>query len=194
MSEADREKWNKRYREGSYRARTHPSELLEEWLSKLPRGRALDVAAGAGRNSLYLAEAGFDVDAIDISGEALARLRRNAEERGLTINTIELDLESSSLPQQRYALIVMVRYTNGGLIPRLLALLEDGGHFLCEEHLETDADVIGPTDPAFRVSPNELSELASGLEILHYSEGLVKDPDGRTAALARLVARKSEST
>ncbi len=190
MSDADREKWNTRYREGSYRARTHPSEFLEQWLPKLPHGRALDVAAGAGRNSLYLAEAGFDVDAIDISGEALARLRRDAEGRGLAINAIELDLESDPLPQQRYALIVMVRYTNGGLIPRLLALLDDGGHFLCEEHLETDADVVGPTDPAFRVSPNELAELASSLEILHYSEGLVEDPDGRTAALARLVARK----
>lgn len=194
MSEADREKWNKRYREGSYRARTHPSELVEEWLPRLPRGRALDVAAGAGRNSLYLAEAGFEVDAIDISGEALDRLRCDADDRELTINAVELDLESGSLPQQRYALIVMVRYTNRGLIPRLLALLDDGGHFICEEHLETDADVIGPSDPAFRVSPNELSKLASGLEILHYSEGLVEDPDGRTAALARLVARKPEST
>ena len=193
MSDADREKWNKRYREGSYRARTHPSELLAEWISRLPRGRALDVAAGAGRNALYLAEAGFDVDAIDISGEALARLRRDAEKRKLAINTIELDLESDSLPQQRYALIVMVRYTNSGLIPRLLTLLEDGGHFLCEEHLETDADVIGPTDPAFRVRSNELPELASGLQILHYNEGLIEDPDGRTAALARLVARKPQT-
>jgi len=192
MSEADREKWNRRYREGSYKARTHPTELLAEWVPQLPRGRALDVAAGAGRNSLYLAEAGFDVDAVDISGEALERLRSDAAERGLAINTIELDLESGSLPQQEYSLIVMVRYTNGGLIPRLLERLEDGGHFLCEEHLETDADVIGPTDPAFRVRPDELSGLASGLEILHYSEGLVEDPDGRTAALARLVARRSE--
>ena len=195
MSDADREKWNTRYREGSYRARTHPSELIEQWLPQLPRGRALDVAAGAGRNSLFLAASGFDVDALDISGEALARLKGDAEKRGVEIDTIELDLESDSLPKRQYALIVMVRYTNGNLIPRLLTLLDDGGHFLCEEHLETDADVIGPTDPAFRVRPNELRELtvASGLEILHYSEGLVEDPDGRTAALARLVARKPQT-
>ncbi len=191
MSQKDREKWNTRYREGSYHARTHPSELLEKWLPDVPLGRALDVAAGAGRNSLYLAAAGFEVDAIDISAEALARLQRDAKDRGLSINTIERDLESDSLPKQSYALIVMVRYTNGDLIPRLLALLEDGGVFLCEEHLETDADVVGPTDPAFRVRPNELAELAAGLEILQYTEGLVEDPDGRIAALARLVARKS---
>ena len=87
----------------------------------------------------------------------------------------------------------MVRYVNLGLMERLGALLEDGGYFVCEEHLKTDADVVGPSDPAFRVSPNELPGHVPGLEVIHYSEGLVEDPDGRTAALARLVARKPES-
>ena len=74
------------------------------------------------------------------------------------------------------------------MIARLLPLLSDGGHFLCEEHLETDEDVIGPSDPAFRMAPNELRELANGLSVLSYSEGIVKDPDGRRAGLAQLVA------
>ena len=190
MSQADREKWDTRYREGSYGTRTYPSEFLVEWLPRLPRGRALDVACGAGRNTLYLAEAGYEVDAVDISNVALERLQETARTRGLKVTCIETDLQSDPLPVQHYDLIVMVRYTSAALISRLLPLLSDGGCFVCEEHLVTDADVIGPTDPAFRVAPDELLQLTSELNVLFYSEGIVEDPDGRRAALARLVAHR----
>jgi len=190
MSRTDREKWDTRYREGSYGTRTHPSELLVEWLPQLSKGRALDVACGAGRNALYLSGSGYDVDAIDISSVALERLRETARTRNLEITCMETDLESDPLPAEHYDLIVLVRYTSSALITRLLPLLADGGHFVCEEHLETDEEVIGPTDPAFRVAPNELQQLASELDILFYNEGIVEDPDGRRAALARLVARR----
>ncbi len=191
MTEADRDKWNARYRDGAYRARTYPSEFLVECLPELPRGRALDVAAGAGRNSLFLASEGYVVDAVDISSVALERLRNQANARGLPVHTHELDLDSAHLPPGSYAVIVMIRYTNAELIPRLLQRLDDGGYFICEEHLVTDADVVGPSDPAFRVRPGELRELVTGLDVRIYREALVTDPDGRTAALARLAARKA---
>ena len=188
MSEADREKWDTRFRQGSYQARTHPTELLAEWLPQLPRGRALDVACGAGRNALYLAEAGYEVEAIDISRVALERLRETARARGLDVTCIETDLESCELPNQSYDLIVMARYTQPSLIPPLIGLLREGGHFLCEEHLATDHDVIGPSEPAFRMAPNELLQLAAELRVLFYKEALIEDPDGRQAALAQLIA------
>ena len=50
MSRADRKKWNERYRAGAFAERTHPSALLEDWIDRLPLGRALDLACGAGRN------------------------------------------------------------------------------------------------------------------------------------------------
>jgi len=190
MSQADRDKWDKRYSEGSYGTRTHPTELLAEWLPQLPNGRALDVACGAGRNSLYLAAAGYEVDALDISSVALQQLRDSAHARGLAISCIETDLESDPLPPLRYDLIVLVRYTSAALITRLLPLLAEGGCFVCEEHLITDADVIGPSTAAFRVAPGELRQLIAELKVLSYSEGIVEDPDGRRAALARVVARR----
>jgi len=55
MSDADRERWNARYAAGEYAARTHPSPLLAAWIDRLPRGRALDVACGLGRNAIHLA-------------------------------------------------------------------------------------------------------------------------------------------
>lgn len=188
MSTADREKWNDRYRTGAYKARTHPTQLLADWLAKLPKGRALDVACGAGRNALYLAEHGYAVDAADISGVALERARASARERGLDVDWLEIDLESEPLPERRYDLIVMVRYTNPSLVPELIRRLGDGGYLLCEEHLETHREVVGPTNARFRVRPNELLGLARGVRVVYYREGLIDDPDGRTAALAQLVA------
>ena len=190
MSRAERDKWNERYRGGSYEERTHPAALVAEWAPRLPLGRALDVACGAGRNALYLAAAGFDVDAIDISSVALERARRSAAERHLSVRWLEGDLEDdAALPDERYALIVWIRYVNRNLMPALTARLERGGYLICEQHLATTADVVGPKSSAFRLQAGELDACASRLEMLFYREGEVVDPDGRPAALAQLVAR-----
>lgn len=187
MTDPNREKWDERYRSGAYVARTHPTQLLAEWLPRLPRGCALDVPCGAGRNALYLAEHGYAVDAIDISPVALERARESAAERNVEINWIELDLDSAALPEKRYDLIVMVRYVHPALFAGLTGLLSDGGYLLCEEHLRTNRNVVGPTNPDFRVGPNELLGLATGLRVIYYHEGLIKNPDGSLAALAQLI-------
>lgn len=196
MSHADRLKWDERYRAGSYAARPHPTQLLADRLADLPRGRALDVACGAGRNALFLAAAGYEVDAVDVSSVGLERGARTAAERGLAVNWIEADLEESpapeALPNSDYALIVLVRYVNMPLIPLLAERLGNGGCLLCEQHLQTTLDVAGPRNPAYRLEPNELLAAASNLRVLFYRENIVQDPDGRPAALAQLIACSGE--
>jgi tellurite methyltransferase len=194
VSEADQKKWDKRYKTGEYGSRTHPSTLLTEWAPSLTPGRALDVASGTGRNSLYLAKLGFKVDAMDISSAALDRLSDAANSDSADVTCIQADLESAHLPTDCYDLIVMVRYTNAELVSRLLPALTCGGYFLCEEHLVTEREVIGPTNPRFRVEANELLHLAKDLRILFYREGIVEDPDSRLAALAQIVACKATNT
>ncbi len=200
MSQADREKWNERYRSGSYVSRTYPSALLTEWLPKMElRGgdrRALDVASGRGRNSIYLAEEGWQVDAVDISEVALDHLTRKARAENLRINCVEADLEDDSqwelfFKDNQYDLAVIVRYVNLPLMHRLNGALKDGGYLIVEEHLVTDADVVGPKNPNFRVPPGALLDAAAAFEVISYREGIVEDPDGRPSALAQLVARKT---
>lgn len=190
MSTTDREKWNQRYRTGAYLERTQPSEMLQEWIARIPPGRALDVACGAGRNALYLASHGFDVDAVDISGDALLRARESARQRGLHINFLEHDLDEPLPPRHAYRLILVIRYVDLALIRHLTTALAPGGFLLCEQHLASDAIVAGPTNPAFRVQRGELLAAAADLRVLFHTEGLVTEPDGQTAALARLVARR----
>jgi SAM-dependent methyltransferase len=200
VSRADSEKWNKRYREGAYADRTHPSALLAEWLPQLAlpvsRPRAIDIACGNGRNSVYLARNGFEVTAVDISEVALEGLGRKAAAEGLPITCVQADLEEDEgQPEGLFAagwydLAIMIRYTNLPLIASLKTALRPGGYLVVEEHLVTEADVIGPQNPRFRVAPGALREAAAGLEVIACQEGIVQDPDQRLAALARLVARR----
>ena len=187
MSTADRDRWNARYADGAYESRRHPSPLLEQHADLLPtNGRALDLACGAGRNAIYLAHRGLTVDAVDISRVALDRGRADAGE--LPIRWIECDLDGFEAHAD-YDLIVNIRYVDLPLASTVLESLRPGGVLVIEQHLVTEADVIGPTNPAYRVEAGELARIASGMVVEHLTEGLVEDPDGRRAALARLVAR-----
>lgn len=202
MSEADREKWNTRYREGAYVTRQHPSELLVNRLPGLvlpeTGGRAIDVACGSGRNSLYLARKGWQVDAVDISETALEQLDEKARAEGLSITSINRDLEQAMdvatdfLVPECYDLAIMFRYAHSALVAPLSTALKPGGYIIVESHLVTDADVVGPRGVRHRVASGELRAAASELQVLVYSEGIVLDPDGRSAAIARLVARKPQ--
>ena len=190
MSDADRERWNARYAAGEYAARTYPSPLLAAWLDRLPRGRALDVACGLGRNAIHLAANGYTVDAMDISAVALAGARERADAAGVSVNWIESDLERPDIACDAYDVVVVARFLDRPLIPQLVDALRFGGHLVYDHHYITPVHVDGPRSHRFRARPNELLERFRALRVLSYEEGLVADPDGRRMALARLVACK----
>lgn len=199
MSAEDRQRWNHRYRDGAYAGRDHPAEWLLDCLDQIGAGAVghsltvLDLACGAGRNALYLAELGHEVHAVDIAGVALQRGRRTADERKVDIHWVEHDLDRG-LPEElpRADLILMIRYLDPGLIPACACRLNTGGHLLVEVHLQSDREVAGPRNPTFRIAPGVLHTAArdAGLTIEEYLEVHTLDPDGQPVALARLLARK----
>ena len=190
MSDADRRKWDERYRQGAYSARPWPSAFLEDCADLLPAtGRALDLGCGAGRNALFLARRGLTVDAVDISAAALARGRAAAGD--LSIRWLRRDLDAGFDADCRYDVIVNIRYVNARLVEGLRGALRDGGVLIVEQHLETEEEgVIGPTNTAYRVAAGDLARLGRGLAIERCEEGLFVDPDGGKAALARFAGRK----
>jgi tellurite methyltransferase len=190
VSHEERSRWDRRYATGEYVARAPPSPFLLEWLDRIPVGRALDVATGTGRNALALADAGFEVAAVDISAVALDRARAEGEERGLPVDWILADLDDEALPGDGYDLIAVLRYRNPDLWPRLAAAMAPGGWIVIEHHLRTSReDVVGPSDDAFRLAPGELLEAFRDLRVVHYSESVEPADDGEALfVIARLVA------
>ena len=191
MSDADRVKWDERYSAGAYSERPHPSAFLADCADRLPRrGRALDLACGTGRNAIFLARRGLTVDAVDISKVALERARGRAG--SLPIRWLQRDLERGLQTVGSFEAVVNTRYVNLPLLRSLLPTLAPGGVLIVEQHLAYDGpqDVVGPRNPAFRLAPGQLGELALALCIERLEEGVFADHDGRVAALARLVARR----
>lgn len=166
-----------------------PSPFLESRLSLVPRGRALDVAAGAGREAVFLAMHGFEVEAIDRAEEALGWARALAARHGVRITTRTADLEApgTTLPAGRYALITVFRFLHRPLLPAIAAALAPGGHLIYETFRRGQERFGRPTHPRFLFWPGEIRQAFADLEILHVEES--DPPEG--PVMARLHARRS---
>jgi len=170
-----------------------PAPFLEEMLPRIPRPRpeacaALDAAAGAGREAVYLALQGFQVEARDRDPEALARAAALAARHGVRITTAVTDLEDDAitLPPDRFQLVVCFRYLHRPLFRQLERTLAPGG-FLVYETYRLGQEKLGrPRRERFLLRPGELASAFPSLIVEHYAE---LEPAGGPVT-ARLLARK----
>lgn len=176
---------------------TAPPAAPADWLLEhrrlleaQPKGRALDIASGRGRNAIYLAELGFEVDAVDIDPEALHYLRRLADDRGLPVRAIEADLTRASLPGGRYDVVIDFNYLDRALFRATAELLAPGGLLVFETFTREHVDVVGQRmNERYVLEPNELLRAFADLRVLHYREAILGGKSPR--AVASLVARKA---
>ena len=166
-----------------------PAGFLVDNAGLLPRGNALDLAMGRGRNALYLARLGYTVHGVDISEEAVAYALATAEREGLAITADVGDLEGGySLPTAAYDLIVCINYLQRSLFPTLKQSLRAGGLVVYETFISDQAHLFGkPRNPDFLLQHNELLELFKDFRCLRYREGVF---EGR-GAVAGIVAQKT---
>jgi len=175
-----------------------PSRFLVEYAHLLPRGRVLDVAAGSGRNTIYLAEYGFTVHAIDRNPEALMEVRITARDRHLMhVATEVVDLEGEPfphhvLPQATYDVVIVFFYLFRPLFSALVRTLKPGGVLMYETFLiDNYLRYQRPRHQEFCLAHGELRTLGHGLDVLQYDEGAREGKDGQGESYtARLLARK----
>lgn len=165
-----------------------PTPYLEQVLASIPRGRALDVASGAGRDAVFLALEGFEVEAIDVDSDALARaadLARRHQAR-VAIRRVDLERADARLTPQRYALVTCFRFLHRPLLPAIAAALAPGGHLVLETFRAGQERWGKPRRPQFLLQPGELRSAFPDLETLHVEE---LEPEGGPV-VARLHARR----
>lgn len=180
MSEQDRKRWDERYLNDP--GSTEPTPILERYWPLAPLGRAVDIACGNGRNSFFLAEKGFMVDAVDISTVATERLVG----RHPNIRVHCQDLDAWTMPAEHYSLVLNVRFLDRRLFPMILKGLKPGGVLIFEAF-------IGREKADYCLAFNEPLRAFDALRIIYYAE---KKLEGRHAnkfeQIASMVAIKGD--
>jgi hypothetical protein len=186
VTETDGERWDRKYAE----RRAHswdPAPLLLEVAEQLPdAGFALDLAGGAGRNALWLAQRGLQVTLCDVSRVALALASSEAQARGLALVTEQRDLEVDPPPAGPWELILVHDYLNRDLFGRFPDLLASEGMLVYVQPTRRNLERHAHPSARFLLEEGELGRLAEGLDVLRLEEGW--SSSGRHEA--RLLARK----
>lgn len=173
------DQWNERFRSGDHSG-SGPDPFLvasSEFWPVLPAPpascKAADLASGAGRNSIYLATAGFETTAIDFAEAGLALADARARDRGLSIHTCQLDLESPSLDlgTDCFDLIAVFNFLHRPLFASLKKALTPGGLVIYKTYTVDQLPLPnGPSSPSYVLQHDELRSQFAGYRVLRYEE------------------------
>jgi SAM-dependent methyltransferase len=198
MSTWRSEEWNRRYAGSELLWTARPNRFLVAEAAALAPGRALDLACGEGRNAVWLAERGWRATGVDFSVVGLAKARRLAEARGVTVEWVHADLREYR-PEPRVFDLVLAFYLQlpqderRPILRRAAEALAAGGTFLLVAHDSSNLEHGhgGPQDPAVLYTPRDVvADLdGAGLEIerAEVVERPVETPDGGRIALDALL-------
>lgn len=186
--EKDKIFWDKKYETESYIFGKEPVEFLREHVDLLSRGKALDIAMGEGRNAVFLAKNGFDVDGCDISESAIKKALDLATENNVKIHAFVADLETYKLPKNTYDVIACFYYLQRDLVPQMKEALKPGGMMIYETYTIENRELgfEGPKNKDYLLKPNELLDLFKDFKIIYYRELVLNNKK----AVASLIAKK----
>lgn len=193
--------WNLRYGDEEYFYGTTPNDFLKENAHLIPRGSVICVADGEGRNSVFLATTGRDVSSVDISDVGVAKTKKLASEKGVSVDAQVGDLADFDLGRNKWQGVISISAhlpisLRQDLHLRVIDSLAPGGVVLLEAYTvdQIGRGTGGPQVPELLMSAESLSQEFASLEIIHLKEleREVVEGSGHTglAAVVQLIARK----
>jgi SAM-dependent methyltransferase len=185
--EADR--WNRYFSAEKPAFNLNPNAFLVEMISDRKPGRALDVAMGQGRNSLWLAQHGWDVTGFDIADQAVAIANQNAAKVGVKIHTEVKSFDEFDWGENRWDLILLSYASGAQLVSQVERGLKPGGILVVEAFHDDALKMLRIGGSLF--GTGELPHLFQGLRSLHYEEPIAQ-PDfaPRPVRVVRFCAQK----
>jgi len=166
-----------------------PAEFVVKITEGLKPGRALDVAMGQGRNSIWLAKKGWDVTGYDISAAGLKEAQELAGKAGVKINTVQAFHDDFDYGVEQWDLIVMVfpmaTIADQQYLGRVKKSLKKGGMVLVEQFNSPSSS--GAKGPA-----NALYQSFADMRVLHYEDTVGASDWGlvQKARIGRILAEK----
>ena len=194
--------WDERYQTPEYIFGDQPCQWLIMNQHRLPQsGRALALGDGEGRNGVFLAECGFEVTSVDLSEVGLSKARDLATKRGVTIQTVQADLECYEINPESQDLIVSIYCHLPDAIRKLVheraeVALKPGGLFILEafHHSQLKYQSGGPKTTDLLYDLDALLGDFQTLQILEAFDGLCYLDEGARHSgighIVRLVLQK----
>jgi len=181
----DRLRWNEKYRDKG-KIPSEPSEIVKKFFKLAHKGKSLDIAAGTGKNALFLAQQGFSAEAVDISDAGL----REFAGKHPKVYPVCADLDTFDIPKERYNLILNIRFLKRRLFPYIKEGLAPGGILIFETYLEgSGEDYCSTSCRDYLLRDNELLHAFLSLKVLFYQETVI--PEQKTFChMASLVAMR----
>jgi len=152
-----KDRWNERYKR--LRKIPPPNPTLQKFCHLASKGKALDIACGAGQNAMFLLQQGFFVEAVDFSQEALKYLDKSIVSYCCNIETFEFKKEY-------YDLIVNFNFLDRSIFTKIKSSLKPHGLLIFETFNYKKTDF----NPDYLLAPNELLRSFGDLHILFYDE------------------------
>jgi SAM-dependent methyltransferase len=189
---AEVERWNRTLTSDKPRFNTHPNAFLMEIAKTRKPGTALDVGMGQGRNSIWLAQQGWDVTGFDPAEKAVALAQENARKLGVRLNAQIKRSEDFDFGESRWDLILL-SYAGGREMPAVLERALKPGGVLVIEAFHRDATKLGPIGGAVVFDTGELPALYPQLRVVRYEEPLaIADFGLQKLRLVRYCAERPE--
>jgi 2-polyprenyl-3-methyl-5-hydroxy-6-metoxy-1,4-benzoquinol methylase len=173
MSESDQTRWDAKYAGCQPADRLQPDEWLTTCLASVEPGRALEPACGLGQNAVWLAKAGWEVDAVDVSPLALDTARQLAERHSAEVNWLHADLDYHEPQSGAYDLVIVFRFLDRETLPRTISsAVQTGGRLIYETFTTGQCDRADNhiRNPKYALKPQELPALFPGFAVLEYKE------------------------
>ena len=191
MSTEIKKKWDSIHAKAGTFKKPDACYVLKSYAHLLPEdGNAIDVACGLGGNALFLAERGFNTTAIDISSVAIESIR---DRQHPLIDARCESVDSTALDKSLLDVIVVSNYLDRGICDALVNAIAPGGLLFYQTFVQDKANPeVGPQNPDYLLSSNELPALFSDLTVLVFSDqGCQGDTEKGIRNQSFLVAQRS---
>jgi 2-polyprenyl-3-methyl-5-hydroxy-6-metoxy-1,4-benzoquinol methylase len=189
----EREDWNRRHGESGQLFGVDPNRFLVAEVDGLAPGRALDLACGAGRNAVWLAEQGWQVTGVDFSDVAIDNARRVAGDRGVAVEWLVADLGEWEPAANAFDLVVVLYLhlpaeERGPIMRRAAAALAGGGTILVVGHHSANIaeGTGGPQDARVLFTAEDIAADLEGLDV-EKAERVLRPVEGERDAVDALV-------
>lgn len=201
MTDSPSAMWDQRFAGETYLYGTEPNEFLRVSLPTLPKGAAMCLAEGEGRNAVFLAESGYQVSGVDLTQAGVDKTMRLAEERSVKVSAVVGDLAGFDLGRERWDLGVSIFAhvppdVRRSLHRRVVDSLRPGGALLLEAYTpdQVGRGTGGPQDSQLTMTLDSLRVELAPLEFIHAEEldRDVLEGTGHTGhgAVVQVIARK----